>query len=72
MTQLEKAQFVLDTQHNIPTSIIGKDDAKTNGMLYVNVTEDVSVAIHPEDIEHYAERYDEIQWDTELLNKLNQ
>jgi hypothetical protein len=58
MSNLEKAQFVLDTQHDIPTSIIGKDDAKTNGMLYVNVTEDVSVAIHPLDIEYYAEQFD--------------
>tara|TARA_A100000172_G_C3023644_1_gene103999 strand:+ start:120 stop:317 length:198 start_codon:yes stop_codon:yes gene_type:complete len=65
MTQLEKASFVLNAQHKIKTSSVG-------GMLYVNVTEDVSVAIHPEDIEHYAERYDEIQWDAELLNKLNQ
>tara|TARA_R110002012_G_C11483116_1_gene595307 strand:+ start:44 stop:259 length:216 start_codon:yes stop_codon:yes gene_type:complete len=65
-TDLEKAQFVLNTQHNIPTSIIGKDDAKTNGMLYVNVTEDISVAIHPEDIEYYVERYEE------YINELNQ
>ena len=65
MTNLEKASFVLNAQHRIRTSPVG-------GMLYVNVTEDVSVAIHPEDVEYYAERYDEIQWNTELLNKLNQ
>ena len=65
MTQLEKASFVLNAHHDTPSEELG-------GRLYINVTETLSVAIHPEEIEYLAERYDEIQWNTELLNKLNQ
>ena len=65
MTQLEKASFVLTTEDNVYCE-------EVCGMLYVNISESRSVAIHPEEIEYLAERYDEIQWNTELLNKLNQ
>jgi len=63
MTNLEKASFYLTTQDIYTEEVFGK--------LYVNLNESESVAIHPESIEYFAERYDEIQWDTELLNKLN-
>ena len=65
MTNLEKASFVLETQHETPSE-------ELNGRLYINVSEYLNVAIHDEEVLYLAERYDEIQWDTELLNKLNQ
>ena len=66
MTQLEKAAFYLNAQHDTPSEEVG-------GRLYINVSEHLCIAIHDEEIHYLAERYDEeIQWDTELLNKLNQ
>tara|TARA_R110000824_G_scaffold124333_6_gene282741 strand:+ start:1456 stop:1647 length:192 start_codon:yes stop_codon:yes gene_type:complete len=57
-TDLEKALFML--QHDE----IESDEMR--GKLYVNLTEYTSVAIHPDDIEYLAERYDE------YINELNQ
>ena len=65
MTDLQKASFYLNAQHDTPSEEVG-------GRLYINVSEFLNVAIHDEEVEYLAERYDEIQWDTELLNKLNQ
>lgn len=57
MTDLEKASFVLLAKHNTPSEEVG-------GMLYVNVTEQLSVAIDRAQIEDLAERYDdEYGWD---------
>jgi len=65
MTNLEKASFVLNAQHNTPSQ-------EADGRLYIRVSEYLNVAIHDEEVEYLAERYNEIQWDKELLNKLNQ
>ena len=58
MTQLEKASFVLNAYHDTPSEEIG-------GMLYINVTESLCVAIHDEEIHYLAEQYDN-------LNQLNE
>ena len=52
MTQLEKASFVLNAHHDTPSEELG-------GMLYINVTEGLSVAIHDDTIAFLAECYDE-------------
>jgi|TARA_R100001086_G_scaffold121381_1_gene62481 hypothetical protein len=59
MTNLEKASFVLEINHETPSE-------ELDGKLHINVTEYLSVAIHPEEIEYLAERYDE------YINELNQ
>ena len=59
MTKLEKAAFVLEVHHEMPSE-------ELDGKLHINVTEYLSVAIHPEEIEYLAERYDE------YINELNQ
>ena len=57
-TNLEKASFML--QHDeIESEEVG-------GMLYVNLTEYTSVAIHDETIEYLIERYDD------YIKELNQ
>lgn len=53
MTKLEKASFVLNAQHDTPSEEVG-------GMLYINVTESLCVAIHDEEVEYLAEQYDEL------------
>ena len=53
MTQLEKASFVLNAHHDTPSEEVG-------GMLYINVTETLSVAIHDEEVEYLAEQYDNL------------
>ena len=58
-TDLEKASFILTTEDDVYCEEVG-------GMLYVNISESRSVAIHPEEIEYLAERYDE------YINELNQ
>ncbi len=58
-TDLEKASFVLSTQHDTPSEEVG-------GRLYINVTESLCVAIHDEEIHYLAECYDE------YINELNQ
>ena len=52
MTNLEKASFVLNAQYQTPSEELG-------GMLYVNVTELLSVAIDRAQIEDLAEQYDD-------------
>ena len=59
MTQLEKASFVLNAYHDTPSEEIG-------GMLYINVTEELSVSIHDDTIAFLAECYDE------YINEQNQ
>jgi len=53
MTQLEKASFVLEVHHETPSEEVG-------GMLYINVSEYLNVAIHPEEIEYLAKQYDNL------------
>jgi hypothetical protein len=60
MTNLEKASFVLNAQHNTPSEEVG-------GRLYIRVSEYLNVAIHDEEIHYLAECYD-----NEYINKLNQ
>ena len=52
MTQLEKASFVLNAHHDTPSEELG-------GMLYINVTETLSVAIHDDTIAYLSEEFDE-------------
>ena len=52
MTQLEKASFVLNAHHDTPSEELG-------GMLYINVTETLSVAIHDDKIAYLSEEFDE-------------
>lgn len=54
MTNLEKASFVLNAQYQTPSEELG-------GMLYVNVTERLSVAIDRAQIEDLAEEYDNLE-----------
>ena len=54
-TDLEKASFMLTTQHDTPNEEVG-------GMLYVNLTETLSVAIHDDTINYLVECYDEMLW----------
>ena len=58
MTNLEKASFYLNAQHDTPSEEVG-------GRLYINVTESLCVAIHDEEVEYLAEQYDN-------LNQLNE
>ena len=51
MTQLEKAAFMLETHYETPCEEIG-------GIIYIDVSEDLNVAIHDEEEEHLAEQYD--------------
>tara|TARA_R110000824_G_scaffold269868_1_gene458336 strand:- start:56 stop:223 length:168 start_codon:yes stop_codon:yes gene_type:complete len=53
MTQLEKASYVLNAQHDTPSEEVG-------GRLYINVSEYLNVAIHDEEIHYLAECYDEL------------
>tara|TARA_R100000231_G_scaffold138628_1_gene117432 strand:+ start:957 stop:1127 length:171 start_codon:yes stop_codon:yes gene_type:complete len=50
MTNLEKASFYLTKQDIYCEEIDGK--------LYVNLSETISVAIHPDEIEYLSEAYD--------------
>ena len=52
MTQLEKASFVLNAHHDTPSEELG-------GMLYINVTETLSVVIHDDTIAYLSEEFDE-------------
>ena len=52
MTQLEKASFVLNAHHDTPSEELG-------GMLYINVTEGLSVAIHDDTSAYLVEEFDE-------------
>ena len=52
MTQLEKASLVLNAHHDTPSEELG-------GMLYINVTETLSVAIHDDTIAYLSEEFDE-------------
>ena len=52
MTDLQKASFYLNAQHDTPSEEVG-------GRLYINVSEHLCVAIHDEEIYYLAERYDE-------------
>ena len=59
MTQLEKAAFMLETHYETPIEEIG-------GIIYIDVTESLCVAIHDDTIAYLAEEYDE------YVNELNQ
>ena len=52
MTNLEKASFYLTKQDIYCEELDGK--------LYINLSETISVAIHPDDIEYLSEAYDTI------------
>ena len=58
-TDLEKASFVLNVKYDTPSEEVG-------GMLYIDVTERLSVAIDRAQIEDLAEEYDE------YIRELNQ
>jgi hypothetical protein len=62
MTDLQKASFYLNAQHDTPSEEI-------DGRLHINVSESLCVAIHDEEIHYLAEQYDIIQSD---INELNQ
>ena len=62
MTQLEKASFVLNAHHDTPSEELG-------GMLYINVTEGLSVAIHDDTIAYLAEEFDEYVIETMYEHK---
>ena len=53
MTNLEKALFVLNARYKIPA-------IEYNGILHIDVTEELNVAIHPQEIEYLAEQYDQL------------
>ena len=53
MTKLEKAAFVLEVHHEMPSE-------ELDGKLHINVTEYLSVAIHDEEVEYLAEQYDNL------------
>ena len=53
MTNLDKASFVLNAHYDTPSE-------ELCGMLYINVTERLSVAIHDEEVECLAEQYDHL------------
>ena len=53
MTNLEKASFVLNAHYDTPSE-------ELCGMLYINVTERLNVAIHDEEVEYLAEQYDQL------------
>ena len=53
MTQLEKASFVLNAHHDTPSE-------ELDGMLHINVTESLCVAIHDKEIQYLAEQYDNL------------
>ena len=58
-TDLEKASFVLTTQHDTPSEEVG-------GRLYINVTDSFSVSVGEDTIAYLVECYDE------YINELNQ
>ena len=62
MTNLEKASFVLNAHHDTPSEELG-------GMLYINVTEGLSVAIHDDTIEYLAEEFDKYVIETMYEHK---
>ena len=67
MTQLEKASFVLNAHHDTPSEEVG-------GMLYINVTETLNVAVHDDTIAYLAEEFDEYwesQYEQFLTNQTN-
>ena len=51
MTKLEKAAFVLETHYETPSEEI-------DGIIYIDVSECLTVAIHDEEVEYLAEQYD--------------
>ena len=51
MTNLQKASFVLEALYETSSEEIG-------GIIYIDVTESLCVAIHDEEVEHLAEQYD--------------
>ncbi len=53
MTQLEKASYVLNAQHNTPSEEVG-------GRLYVNVAKTLNVQVGDDTIAYLAECYDEV------------
>ena len=53
MTDLQKASFYLNAQHDTPSEEVG-------GRLYINVTETLNVAVHDDTIAYLAECYDEL------------
>ena len=53
MTKLEKAAFMLETHYETPSEEIG-------GIIYIDVTGSLCVAIHDEEVEHLAEQYDNL------------
>ena len=52
MTQLEKASFYLNAQHDTPSEEVG-------GRLYINVTETLNVQVGDDTIAYLSEVYDE-------------
>ena len=62
MTQLEKASFVLNAHHDTPSEEVG-------GMLYINVTETLSVAIHDDEVAYLAEEFDKYVIETMYEHK---
>ena len=50
MTNLEKASFVLNAHYDTPSE-------ELCGMLYINVTETLSVAIHDDTIAYLSEEF---------------
>ena len=62
MTQLEKASFVLNAQHDTPSEEVG-------GRLYVNVAKTLNVQVADDTIAYLAEQYDIIQSEIDELNQ---
>ena len=54
MTKLEKAAFVLETHYETPSEEI-------DGIIYIDVSEYLTVAIHDEEVEYLAEQYESVK-----------
>ena len=53
MTDLEKAAIVLEARYETPSEEIG-------GILYIDVTEYLTVAIHDDEVEYLARQFEEL------------
>ena len=54
MTKLEKAAFVLETRYETPSEEIG-------GIIYIDVSEHLTVAIHDEEVDYLAKQFEELK-----------